>query len=64
MHTYKIYCYIPGTSISTEITCREMLIQGGAYTFWRGEYGATNELIASYPVMYTIIQNTKESHDE
>jgi len=63
MVTYEFFCYIPGCSTRGKITCREMLIQGSAYTFWRGEYGETNKLIACYPVMYTIIELVENEDD-
>lgn len=62
MITYKFFCYIPGCSTQGEITCREMLIKGGAYTFWDGQYGETNRLIACYPVMFTIIESVEEKN--
>lgn len=63
MVTYEFFCYIPGCSTRGKIKCREMLIQGGAYTFWRDEYGETNKLIACYPVMYTIIELVENEDD-
>jgi len=56
---YSVDCYIPGQHHSNIIECREMAIYGGAYTFWDCEYGETNRLIASYPIMFTIIENTE-----
>lgn len=61
--TYAVFCYIPGCSTQCKISCREMLIRDGAYTFWRGEYGETNKLIACYPVMYTIIELVETEDD-
>ena len=43
-------------SVRTQIEAREMTVKEGAYQFWRGEYGETNELIASYPVSFTIVE--------
>lgn len=57
---YKVSCYIPGRLIEDEIECREMTINDGAYTFWEGEYGSTNKIIASYPITFTIIERIKE----
>ena len=57
---YKITCHIPGQHVTNVIECREMLIHEGAYTFWDGEYGTKNTLIASYPIMFTIIENVKD----
>lgn len=62
MTTYKVNCYIPGQSIrTTTIEAREMTVQDGAYQFWKGEYGSTNELIASYPVAFTIVEGVLKS---
>ena len=46
LQTYKIECYIPGSSWNTTIEAREM----------KGDYGETNQLVASYPVMFTIVE--------
>lgn len=54
-------CHIPGTHEETTIECRELSIRENCYTFWRGEYGESNELIASYPIQYTIIKNISEN---
>ena len=56
MKTYKVKCYIPGRSIDTTIEAREMTVKDGAYQFWKGNYGSTNELIASYPVVFTVVE--------
>jgi hypothetical protein len=56
MTTYKVNCYIPGQSIRTTIEAKEMIVKDGAYQFWKGEYGKTKELIASYPVAFTIVE--------
>ena len=56
LQTYKIECYIPGSSWNTTIEAREMTVNGGAYQFWKGDYGETNQLVASYPVMFTIVE--------
>jgi hypothetical protein len=55
MKTYIVNCYIPGQSIDTTIEAREMTVKDGAYQFWKGKYGQTNELIASYPVAFTVV---------
>lgn len=61
MTTYIVNCYIPGQSIRTTIEAREMTVQDGAYQFWKGNYGPTNELIASYPVVFTIVEGVLKS---
>ena len=61
MTTYKVNCYIPGQSIRTTIEAREMTVQDGAYQFWKGNYGPTNELIASYPVAFTVVEGVLKS---
>jgi hypothetical protein len=63
MEKYKVTCHILGSYtrvvIEKEIECRELTIRENCYTFWKGEYGKSNELIASYPIQYTIIENMK-----
>lgn len=61
MKKYRVICHIPGTHEEAIIECRELSIRENCYTFWRGEYGETNELIASYPIQYTIIKNISEN---
>ena len=62
MTTYIVNCYIPGQSIrTTTIEAREMTVQDGAYQFWKGNYGLTNELIASYPVAFTVVEGVLKS---
>jgi hypothetical protein len=60
MTTYRVYCKIPGTSVEGTIEAREMTVNEGAYMFWKGEYGETNKLIASYPVAFTIVETVEE----
>lgn len=43
-------------SVRTKIEAREMTVKEGAYQFWLGEWGETNQLIASYPVSFTIVE--------
>jgi hypothetical protein len=62
MTTYRVYCKIPGTSVEGTIEAREMTVKEGAYMFWKGEYGETNKLIASYPVVFTIVETIEEDH--
>lgn len=60
MTTYKVNCYIPGQNIITStIEAREMTVKDGAYQFWKGNYGQTNELIASYPVTFTVVRTAE-----
>ena len=62
MTTYIVNCYIPGQSIrTTTIEAREMTVQDGAYQFWKGNYGQTNELIASYPVAFTVVETVNKA---
>ena len=58
---YNVYCCIPGISTEEIIECREMTIKEGAYTFWEGEYGETNKIIASFPIAFTIITRVDEN---
>jgi hypothetical protein len=60
MIKYRVKCYIHGMSETKIIEAREMTVNEGAYMFWKGEYGQTNELVASYPVAFTIIKNLKD----
>jgi hypothetical protein len=62
MEKYKVICHIPGSYEENIIECRELSIRENCYTFWKGEYGESNELIASYPIQYTIIK--KINRDE
>ena len=64
MEKYKVVCHIPGTLAEDIIECRELSIRENCYTFWKGEYGETNELIAAYPIQYTIIKNMKNDKPE
>lgn len=58
---YKVFCRLDGISFNEVIECREMTISDGAYTFWVGEYGQDNMIIASYPIMNTIIEREFEN---
>jgi hypothetical protein len=53
---FKVKFYLPtGGSDNSIIECRECTISENAYTFWGGEYGKTNYIVASYPIKSTII---------
>jgi hypothetical protein len=72
MLKYRVKFYSPNirqSSVVIEyeekiIECRELSIRENCYTFWVGEYGETNRLIASYPIQYTIIEGLIENHVE
>jgi hypothetical protein len=63
MVKYKITCQIPGLSARDTISCREMIIEDGAYVFYEGEYGKTNSIIACYPVTFTIVERVRETEE-
>jgi hypothetical protein len=55
---FSISFYFQGHSVDRGIIeCRECLISENAYTFWGGEIGETNYIIASYPIKCTIIKD-------
>jgi hypothetical protein len=60
MKKFKVECYIPGHSWSEIIEAREVTLDEGAYCFWRGEYGETNTLVKSFPIMYSVIETMEE----
>jgi hypothetical protein len=62
MERYKVTCRIENEAWIKTIECREMTIKDGAYCFWTGEYGNTNRLIWSFPVMFTIIEAIEEEN--
>jgi hypothetical protein len=60
---FKVSCYIPGHSWEETIEAREVTMDNGAYLFWRGEYGETNTLVISFPIMYTVVETVIEEED-
>jgi hypothetical protein len=61
MRKYQVHFYFQGHGLNTKtIECRECTISENAYTFWGGEYGKTNYIVASYPIITTIIKEIVE----
>ena len=56
--TFQVVFYLPNGGATTSlIECRECRISENAYTFWGGEYGEKNYIVASYPIKSTIIKD-------
>jgi len=54
---FSIEFYMPGHGCQENtIECRECTISENAYTFWGGDFGQTNYIVASYPIRTTIIR--------
>lgn len=55
---FQISFYFPGHGVDRQIIeCRECVISENAYTFYGGEYGERNYIVASYPIKSTIIKD-------
>lgn len=58
MKKFSVSFYFQGHGVDRKIIeCRECTISEAAYTFWGGEYGETNYIVASYPIKCTIIKD-------
>jgi len=55
--TFSVSYYFNGHEGRVKIECRECVISENAYTFYGGEYGETNYIVASYPIKSTIIKD-------
>lgn len=61
---YKISCRINGNLNDEEIECSYMRISDGAYTFYERILNTSaHTLIASYPVIFSIVKRINEEDE-
>ena len=56
MRKYKIRFFVEKSYEEKIIECRELSIKENCYTFWIGNFGESNRLVASYPINWTIVE--------